>query len=97
MRPVLSVISTKKSYFGKAFETQFKRVFLAPCFHFSAFISFEPTADGVAAAALSREPTEPLIPWPKYSSARLFSSIYLSKMRISINVYNTKFIVLNIL
>lgn len=66
-----------RTYFGMALDTQFKSVLRAPCFHFSAFASLDPSGVEVAACWLaSNEPTDPPIPWPKYSNARLFSSIY---------------------
>lgn len=46
------------THVGKALETQFNNVFLAPCFHFSALTLFEATAGDVR----SKEPNEPLIP-----------------------------------
>lgn len=54
------VMATNSDYthFGKALETQFNNVFLAPCFHFSALTSFEATTGD----APSNELTEPLIP-----------------------------------
>lgn len=71
-------------------DTQFKSVFLAPCFHFSALTSFDAIAGELA--ELSNELTDPLMPWPKYSSARLFSSIYLwSTIKVYIgNTFETK-------
>lgn len=64
------------AYFGMALDTQFKSVFRAPCFHFSAFASLDAGAGELAKARPSNDPTEPPIPWPRYSKARLFSSIY---------------------
>lgn len=38
-----------RTYFGMALDTQFKSVLRAPCFHFSAFASLDPSGVEVAA------------------------------------------------
>lgn len=61
----------EKTHRGNAFVTHWSNVFRAPCRHFSAFAS----VGVVETPALSNELSEPPRPCPKYSNARLFSSI----------------------